>query len=76
MYKTETDKSGTLFDAIKKRYKLTSDGALAVKLETPKSAISMIRNGRRTVSAAMIVKVCKVTGMSLPAVQRHLAAKD
>ncbi len=76
MYTNETDKSGTLFDAIKKRYKLTSDEALAKKLETTRSAISMIRNGKRAVTAAMILRVCKATGMSLPAVERHLPQKD
>lgn len=61
----ENDQSGLLFDYLKERHKLKRDADLARFLGTAKSYISDIRNGRAEIGAAMLIRICEKSKISL-----------
>lgn len=67
------DKSGALFDYIIEKYRLKHDGELAEKIQTQRSIISEIRNGKRHINEVMLVRICDITGMSLKKVRQLIA---
>lgn len=61
-----------LFDFLMRESDLESDAALARALGVPAPTVSKIRNGKRNVSAEVILKIHKLTGLSVETIDRLL----
>lgn len=70
------DNSGKLFDNIKKRKKLSNDGALAEFIEAHRSEVSEIRHGKREISDVLLVRICDKAKLSLAAARAQIADRD
>lgn len=70
------DKSGALFDHIKKKRKFTLDGQLAEFIGANRSEVSAIRHGKREVSPVLLVRICEKTGLSLKAAKAMIDDKQ
>lgn len=70
MHKDEqVDNSGKLFDYLRAKFKLNSEGELAIFCNTQPSVISEIRHGKRVVNDILLVRICTKTGMTLKKAQ-------
>lgn len=70
------DNSGKLFDNIKRKYRVTTDTALADIIDEHVSAVSAIRNGKREISDKLLVRICENTGITLKSARAQIAARD
>lgn len=70
------DNSGKLFDNIKLKKKLASEGELAALIGEHRSVVSEIRHGRREISDALLVRICTATGLTLKAAQAQIADRE
>lgn len=69
------DNSGTLFDNIKRKYRVTTDTELAEIIDEHVSAISAIRNGKREISDKLLVRICENTNITLKSARAQIAAR-
>jgi plasmid maintenance system antidote protein VapI len=69
MYKP---KPHDLFDFLMRESDLESDAALARALGVPAPTVSKIRNGKGNVSAEIILKIHRLTGLSVETIDRLL----
>jgi hypothetical protein len=67
--------SKVLLDAIKREFKLKNDAALAVFLGDTRPSISVIRNGKKKVPAALILKIHKATKWPVSAIDALIKAE-
>lgn len=67
------DNSGALFNKIKEKYRLASEGDLAEFIGTNRSIVSEIRHGKRVIPDVMLVRICDATGMTLKAARKLIA---
>jgi plasmid maintenance system antidote protein VapI len=61
-----------LFDFLMRESDLESDAALARALGVPPPTISKIRNGKSNLSAEIILKIHRLTGLSVDTIDRML----
>jgi plasmid maintenance system antidote protein VapI len=61
-----------LFDFLMRESDLESDAALARALGVPPPTISKIRNGKSNLSAEIILKIHRLTGLSVNTIDRML----
>lgn len=54
-----------LLDALKEKYNLKNDAAIAKQLEVAPPVISRIRNGKSTVSAEIMIRIHETFGMPI-----------
>lgn len=70
------DRSGGLFDYLKVKLRCHTDGDLAEKIGTKNSVVSEIRNDKRDVNDALLIRICNVSGITLKKAQALIAYKD
>lgn len=70
------DRSGGLFDYLKVKLKCRTEGELAEKIGTKNSVVSEIRNDKRYVNDALLIRICNVSGISLKKAQALIEHKD
>lgn len=71
----QPNNSGALFNKIKEKHCLETDGDLADFISTKRSIVSEIRHGKRTIPDVMLVRICDATGMTLKAVRKLIAGE-
>jgi len=61
-----------LFDFLMREADIKSDAGLARALKTPASTVSKIRSGKSKVSAELILRIHRLTGLSVETIDRML----
>ena len=67
------DKSGSLFNHLREKFKLPTDMALGKRINVPRYVISKIRTGKYIVSAQVKYNIHVSTGMSIKAIDKLIS---
>lgn len=74
--KPQTVPRHVLLDTIREAFDLSSDGRLAVFLDTQPPTISRIRSGRNKVSAGMVLRIYDKTGWTIEEIRGLVGYKE